>query len=73
MEFKKNVKLYSLSRGFIVFTVRYFDMGGGAALYLKWKVLNAGEVAMPRSQFYHEATNSDLNIDWCYNTLHTAN
>jgi len=56
-------KTIFLEPGFYRFHVRYFDMGGGAALYLKWKVLNAGEVAIPRSQFYHEATNSDLNID----------
>lgn len=52
-----------LEPGFYRFHLRYFDQGGGAALYLKWKFLNAGETIIPLSQFYQETTPQDLYTD----------
>ncbi|RIJ98829.1 MAG: hypothetical protein DCC43_09280 [Candidatus Brocadia sp.] len=50
-----------LEPGFYRFHMRYFDVGGGAALSLKWKAPNAQETIVPASQFYHETAHCDGN------------
>lgn len=58
----KKTKTIFLEPGFYRFLVRYFDVGGGAAFSLKWKVPGAHEVAIPVSQFYHETATHDRNV-----------
>lgn len=57
----KKTKTLFLEPGFYRFHLRYFDVGGGAAFHLKWKVPNANETIIPLSQFYHEAAGRDIN------------
>lgn len=57
----KKMKTIFLEPGFYRFHVLYFDVGGGAAFSLKWKMPNAHETVIPLSQFYHEAANRDIN------------
>ncbi|HHT9136271.1 MAG TPA: PA14 domain-containing protein, partial [Candidatus Wunengus sp. YC60] len=50
----------SLEPGFYRFHLRYFDQGGGAMLYLKWKYSHVVETVIPLSRFYQETTIHDL-------------
>ncbi len=50
-----------LEPGFYRLHMRYFDQGGKAILYLKWKFSNKGETVIPPSQFYQEINPGDLH------------
>ncbi|OQZ03636.1 MAG: hypothetical protein B6D34_06865 [Candidatus Brocadia sp. UTAMX1] len=58
----KKIKTISLESGFYRFHMRYFDVGGGAVLSLKWKMPNAYESVIPLSQFYHEPASCGMNL-----------
>ncbi|MBI5678352.1 MAG: glycosyltransferase family 39 protein [Planctomycetes bacterium] len=50
-----------LKPGFYRFHLTYFDQGGGAVVYLKWKYRDVDETAIPPTQFYQETTIQDLH------------
>ena len=50
-----------LKPGFYRFHLTYFDQGGGAVVYLKWKYRDVDETAIPPTQFYHETTTQDVH------------
>jgi 4-amino-4-deoxy-L-arabinose transferase-like glycosyltransferase len=50
-----------LEPGFYRFHLRYFDQGGGAVLYLKWKFSDEDETVILPSQFYQETNTQNLN------------
>lgn len=61
-----------LEPGFYRFHLTYFDQGGGALLYLKWKYSHVDGTLIPTSQFYQEATTQDLHtidITTPFNTM----
>ncbi len=52
-----------LEPGFYRFHLRYFDQGGGAILYLKWRFLNKDSTVIPVSQFYQVKINGWPAVD----------
>jgi len=50
-----------LKPGFYRFHLTYFDQGGGAVVYLKWKYRDVDATAIPLTQFYHETTTQDIH------------
>lgn len=57
---KEKTQTVLLEPGFYRFHLTYFDQGGGAMLYLKWKYSGIAETLIPASDFYQETTNRDL-------------
>jgi len=57
---KEKTQTVLLEPGFYRFHLTYFDQGGGAMLYLKWKYSGIEETLIPASDFYRETTTLDL-------------
>ena len=51
---KEKTQTVLLEPGFYRFHLTYFDQGGGAMLYLKWKYSDIEETLIPASDFYQK-------------------
>lgn len=58
---QEKTQMVLLEPGFYRFHLTYFDQGGGAVLYFKWKYSDVDGTLIPTSQFYHETTIQDLH------------
>lgn len=52
-----------LASGFYRLHLKYFDQGGGAIVYLKWKYSHRQEKVIPLTQFYHETTMNHFPVN----------